>query len=183
MRRLLPAIAAAYFLSVAVATAGTFGAEVISAPKFTDPTLGVMKAATGALNKTSDTTLANIPGLAISLTAGATYVCRGHVYVAASNGTGGAKIGVGTSDTLTATTNRGFARAYTSSALAGIGNTGAFPAALVGLNSAIVDIDFNLEIIVNVGGTLTVQGAQNTSDPAQTTFAGIDSWLECEKIG
>src|ERR1700676_2293894 len=118
---------------------------------------------TSTLSKTSDTTLATVPGLSIALTAGKTYSCRGHL-VTTSTATGGLTASLVATNSLTATslTFTGFIW-NTPSLLGGVTNLTALPVGLGGGAAVISDYFFEGSIVVNVAGTLNVQAAQSAS--------------------
>lgn len=138
-------------------------------------------ASTATLTKTTDTAFATITGMSVALTAGKTYVFEGHITVTASGASGGAKITLATSDTLTAT-------ALTMTGLNMNGATTNAQSTATALGSAIgaatavtTDIYICGTITVNAAGTCVVQGAQNASNATGTTF-GIGSYISFTRI-
>lgn len=132
---------------------------------------------TSEFDKTSDTTLAAITGLSLSLTAAKTYTCHGYLPISAPS-TGGAKVALATSDTLTVTSVSfafgnilGTTNAVTTSFATGIGASGAVTTAFV----------LDATIVVNAGGTLIVEGAQNASNGTATKFLA-NGYFNCTKI-
>jgi hypothetical protein len=116
-------------------------------------------------DKTSDTTLANITGLSVDVTAGQTYSFRA-VLPTTSNVAGGIKVAISGTATATAIwyegliTNAGLTTQGRSAALDGAIGVTAVTAAMVVIEGTIT---------VNAGGTLTVQFAQNASNGAASS--------------
>lgn len=112
-------------------------------------------------DKTSDTALANITGLSVNIVAKKTYEFTVELYTT-SNVAGGVKVAIGGTATATTiiyeglTTNAGLT---TQSRGAALGDT-------VGAVTAVTAAKITIKgtIICNVGGTLTVQFAQNASN-------------------
>lgn len=140
----------------------------------------VSAVSTAQLDKTSDTALANITGLTLALTAAKTYVCHGAIY-ATTNASGGFKIALadsGTGGPLTVTSirygvasiNAGNIFNSTTTLGTGVGGNGA-----LGTNGWAT---IEATIVVNAGGNLAVQAAQNTSNGTTTSFL-VNSYLSC----
>ena len=166
-------------------TTGSGATVLATAPTISDPTLGTTKAATGGLNKTSDVSLAAVPGLAVSLTNGKTYVCTGHLLVSASGASGGVQVAIATTDTLTASSLRAAALLYNGTTLASNGGTGSatLPSTIGAITAVVTDVYFNFTIIPSATGTLQMEAAQNASNSTTTTIGGAGTWLKCDKSG
>ena len=135
-------------------TAVTFGmpVEVVTTTQF---------------DKTSDTTLANVPGLAVNVVAGATYVFRAYLPVT-SPATPGIKIAIGGTATWTSVAETSYA--YTTSAVTTATNTTATPGTVLTNNAtAFTSIIIEGTVKINAAGTLTVQMAQSVSNGTATS--------------
>jgi len=151
-------------LSAGSGTSGV-GASV-SRADHQHPNLAARVAADVAI--TSNATLANITGLSITVAAAGTYAFEAHLYTT-SNASGGVLVAIGGTATATAITydtmitNAGTVTQSTrQTALGGSG---------VGVTAVTVaNVTITGTITVNAGGTLTVMGAQNSSNAAATTF-------------
>lgn len=138
---------------------------------------------TAALTKTSDTTLETVPGLSLTLTAGKTYSCRGHLRVNASGAAGGIKVALVGDGTLSATQANwegvNFNGTTTNARTISTGVSGATP---IGEATAVVTtVEIWGAIVVNAGGVLAVQAAQNASSGTATTV-GTNSTFECIRV-
>jgi hypothetical protein len=91
-------------LTGAVTTsAGSCTTSVASGATLTDTINQEFVVSTSPLTKTSDTALATVTGLSIALTAGKTYQCTGHLTITASGASGGIKVALVASNSLSAT--------------------------------------------------------------------------------
>jgi hypothetical protein len=117
---------------------------------------------------TSNATLANITGLSVAVAAGATYSFEVYLYTT-SNASGGVLVAVGGTATATAITydtmitNGGTTTQSTRQAA--LGGSGVGVTSVTAANVSITGT-----ITVNAAGTLTIMGAQNSSNAAATTF-------------
>lgn len=117
---------------------------------------------TSQLSKTTDTTLAAVTGLTASLVAGGTY--KVYAYVPTTSGaSGGVKVALNTSDTLTLTSSNITATLNTASASAVVTTTSGLNTGL-GSTAAVTLAIIDATLVVNAAGTLTVTFAQNASD-------------------
>lgn len=128
------------------------------------------KRVTANFDKTN-TTLANVTGLSATLTAGKAYYFRAVLFVDA-HATGGCKFAIGGTCTATsiiyhikAINDGTSALAITSRQTSLGGNAGQ-----AGATALLVTIEG--QIVVNAGGTLTVQFAQNAASGTSTVLAG-----------
>lgn len=129
------------------------------------------KVSTAQLDKTSSSTLANIPGLSINVIAGATYAFEAYL-TGTATANGGAKFAIGGTCTATSVTYTGVnLNATTSNArttTTTLGNA-------VGASTAVLtNATITGAIVVNAAGTLTVQFAQNASH-ADTSSIYVNS--------
>ncbi len=139
-----------------------------------------VKRSSAQLDKATSTAFTSITGLAVALTAGATYKIKAHL-PCTSGASGGVKACIATSDTLT----------LTSSDLTGyINNTAVAPVIVhttSGLTTALgstqvaESVIIEGTLIVNAAGTLVIQGSQNASDAATTSFY-VGGYLEVARI-
>jgi hypothetical protein len=117
---------------------------------------------------TSNTTLAAVTGLSVAVAAGKTYAFEANLYTT-SNTSGGVKVAIAGTATATAIT---YDAVFTSAAAlalstrqTALGGSGVGVTAVTVANVRIIGT-----ITVNAAGTLIVQGAQNASNAAATTF-------------
>jgi hypothetical protein len=117
---------------------------------------------------TSDTTLAAVTGMSIAVEAGKTYAFEVNLYTT-SNTSGGVKIAIAGTATATAIT---YDAAFTSAAAVALAaRQTALGGSGVGVTAVTVaNVRITGTITVNAAGTLIVQGAQNASNAAATTF-------------
>jgi predicted RecA/RadA family phage recombinase len=122
--------------------------------------------ATTALAKTTNVTLADITGLSVTLAAGGKYAFKGTLFTS-STANGGAKVGFG--GTATATSLIAEGALWNGATIGTVAQVTAL-GTLVNATEATTKIEITGEIVVNAGGTLTIQGAQNASHADTTTF-------------
>jgi hypothetical protein len=126
---------------------------------------------TTQFDKTTDTVLANVPGLSVTLTAGRTYNVRVVLHVS-PDATGGAKVALG--GTATATTYRQeiiFIRGDNNT----IGISSGSPSLGTSLGTAgggYYEVTIDATILVNAGGTITAQFAENASSGTSSVLWG-----------
>lgn len=122
-----------------------------------------MARTTSQFDKTSDTTLADVPGLSVTVSAGQTYFFEAIVFCSGLGGGGGYKLAVGGTATATALIVDGV----------GASSSAALPVSRVttlganvapGTTNATASYRLSGTITVNAGGTLTIQFAQNSSN-------------------
>jgi hypothetical protein len=130
-----------------------------------------------AFAKTSDSALANVPGLAVTVTAGRTYQFRATLFTT-SNAAGGVKAAIGGSCTAAAIIYEGIALfgSITHNRAAALG---AAVAAVTAVTAALIQISGS--ITVSAGGTLTVQFAQNAGNVAASIVL-VGSTFEVENV-
>ncbi len=135
---------------------------------------------TSTLTKTSDTTLALVPGLSVALTAGGTYRISVHLEGTGAN-SGGLKAVLATADTLTLTSgllrgrNRNGTADNASTLITALGSD------FSNATTAYTDVTLEGTIVVNAAGTLEVQVAQATSNATSSTVTQ-GSWLEVKRL-
>ena len=122
---------------------------------------------TTQFDKTSDTTLANVPGLSVNVLAGATYVFRAYLPVTTTL-TPGIKIAIAGTSTWTSVNETAYA--YTAIAIATANNvTATSGTVLINAAAAYTNILVEGTVKINTAGTLTVQMAQSTSNGTATS--------------
>jgi hypothetical protein len=127
---------------------------------------------TSQLDKTSNTTLATATGLTLSLVAAKTYTIKGWISVT-SGAAGGLKLALIAAASLSATSCRFNARAMNGTTIVSNTTVTSLGSNLVATNAVITDVYIEGSIVVNAGGTINVQMAQNTSDATTSSvFAG-----------
>lgn len=176
---LLPLLfAAAFALAPLAHAAGTvnFGNKPL-----VDPTLGTIVRSTGSVTATSNTTLANVPGLAITLTSGAHYICEGNIFVSSVNASGGIKIGTGTSGSLTVSNFRSWTWIWNNGTVQAAGTGGVFNGSIGGFTGTATNVTFLFEIDPSATDVLTITAAQNASFATSTVTGAPSSYLRCEK--
>ncbi|HEV8679338.1 MAG TPA: hypothetical protein VGQ90_08180, partial [Stellaceae bacterium] len=134
----------------------------------TDTTNQEFQVSSATLTKTSDTALAIIPGLSQALTAGKTYHCRGHL-TGTSGTSGGIKVALVATSGLSATQTT--FTGYTWNGTTAVANTTVTAlGSNIAANTAVYsDLYIDGSILVNAGGTINVEGAQNASNSTPTT--------------
>lgn len=150
----------------------------LTTPTLTDPIMPGFVVSTSTLTKTTDTALATVPGLSVALTAGKTYNCHGHLTGAQAGG--GLKLEMVGTGGLTATS-----ASFTAELTANTIITQTTTVTALGTDMAgffdYTNVYIDGAIVVNAGGTINVQAAQNTSDGAATTIL-VNSTFQCVRV-
>lgn len=149
-------------------TTGTGKAVLQTSPTVTDAIQNGNAICASALTKTSDTTLANISGLSVNVTAAGKYNFRAHL-TGTADAAGGIKVALG--GTATATSLQATAWNWSGSTINAVSSATALATALGAATAVYTDIIIEGSIVVNAAGTLTVMAAQNVSDVTSTTVA------------
>lgn len=142
------------------------GAVQISSPSATPTTLAAICTATQTY--TNNATPAAIPGMSITVSSGKTYIIR--VHVMSTSGAGGVTVALGGTATLTSCLGTGVyfsttgTMLNTTSQFSGAGTIAA--ASAVNASDAYID----MTIVVNNGGTIVIQGCQNSSNGSSSTI-------------
>ncbi len=130
------------------------------------------------LDRVSSTTLTNVPNLTATVVAGGTYIFRAKLLgVATTNG--GSKVGLGGTCTATAVTF--FAQNFNTVTTNAAGTGVALATAYIGTTTVFTDIVIEGTITVALGGTLTVQFAQNASH-ADTSSVYVGSAFTVTRV-
>ncbi len=129
-------------------------------------TQGLVRVST-QFDKTSDVTLANVPGLSVTVLAGKSYGFTATLYTS-SNVAGGVQAAIAGTATATAVIYEG---ETTAGAAIGAQTRATALATAVGALTTVTAARIDIEgtITVNAGGTLTVQFAQNASNGAASS--------------
>lgn len=137
---------------------------------------------TTQLDATSNTTLANIPGMVTDTLQPGTY--RFKIYLSGTaNAAGGTKVAFkfGTASMLTSIEAE--AKAFTASAVAvSRANTATDQASLVAVTAANIAIEIIGTVVVATAGTLQLQAAQNASNASATSIYTSGSFMEFNKM-
>ena len=123
------------------------------------------------LDKTTDTTLANLVGLdAIALVAGATYDFEINL-AGTANASGGWKVAFNYTNSLTLTSLEATGQAFTAAAVAvQHTTTTTTQTALISSTAAVISGRITGRLVVNAAGTLVVQFAQNASNGSASSI-------------
>ena len=124
---------------------------------------------TSALTKNGSAAYSDVPGLSMTLAAGGIYRISLVLQSTVASGTGGIKYAFNYTNGLTLTSLNTTAQGFTASAVA-VQNASSTTAQADLFTQAAVVISVAIEgiIVVNAGGTITVQMAQNTSNGSDT---------------
>ena len=122
----------------------------------------------GSFSATSNTTLANVTGLSATLVSAGTYVFNGYLSTT-NNATGGLKIAL-SGGTATATAVLADCWTYNGSTISNETNSTSLAGPLVNAAVAATAVEFSGTIVVNAGGTVILQAAQNTSNATPLTI-------------
>lgn len=152
----------------------------VAGSKLLDQIFDLHVAATAQLDKTTDTTLAAVTGLSVTLVAGKTYILDGWLSTTAG-ASGGLKVALVASGGLTITSGRYGAVALNGTTTVANTTVTALGSNIVANTAVVTDVEIGGTIVVNAGGTLTVQAAQNASN-ATTTSVFANSHLMARRI-
>lgn len=173
--------AAAAVYDNGTAPSGSAGTGYVRAgsPSITDPLISTHVISTAQLDATNNTTIAIVPGLSVPLVAGGKYQCRGHL-TGTSGSAGGVKMAlVGTSG-LSVTSLSITAQVWAGSSIGGLGTVTSLGSVSIGNTVAFTDIYFEGALVVNAGGTINVEVAQQASN-GTTTSVLVNSTLACDR--
>jgi hypothetical protein len=162
------------FVSVTtIANALTSGATL------TDVINNDCKYVTSATPVTSSTALVPITGLSVALTGGGVYMVRVFLPITC-NVAGGALVALAASGGLTATSMNYTAKLLTATGLA-VGTTTTIGTG-IGSTAQVIGAEIDGVIVVNVGGNLVAQIAQNFSSGAGATTALVNGYMLVTRI-
>ena len=134
-----------------------------------------------ALTKNNNTTLSDITGCSVSLSASTTYMVRGRITVN-GNGTADFKIGwTYPSGCLIYWTAEGFntGSVYVSTNLTETSTPGFGAGNIAGTTDDVVTFEA-VVVVSTTAGTLQLQGAQQTADVSNTIFRATTTYFETE---
>jgi len=137
-------------------------------------------ACTSQLDKTSNTTLATVTGLSAVLVAGKTYNIEGWLSTTAG-ASGGLKVALVASGGLTATSCRFQAFAWNGTTAVANTTVTSLGSNIVANTAVVTDVYIKGSIVVNAGGTINVQAAQNASN-GTTTSVFVGSTFSARRI-
>lgn len=115
---------------------------------------------------TSNTTPADIPGMSLNVSSGQTYVIR--IHAMGTSSTGGLTLAFGGSATFTSA--QGSSLMWTSGTAGQYRNITTKGTIATSGASSLTDIYADITVVINAGGTLTIQGSQNSLDAASSTI-------------
>lgn len=118
---------------------------------------------TAQFDKTTDTTLAAVTGLALPLAAAGTYVVS-VVLPVTSGASGGVKVALNTADTLTLTSSNITSKIFNTAVSPVVLNTASGLNTGQGATQIAVQVLIDAVLVVNAAGTLNVMFAQNASN-------------------
>lgn len=157
------------------------GAITVGTVAQSDLTGNLTVISTSVLTKNADTAFALVPGLTVSLAAGATYVLSGHLTITASNAAAGIKVTLATPDTLTLTSGTFSGMNFNGTTTNANSTATALGSAVAAATAAVTDVYIEGSLVVNAAGTLQVQAAQNASNASNMTV-GTGSFLTLTKV-
>lgn len=171
-----PAFSADYNTQLAELRKTNSGARAVGILDAINPLISSVLT-TDSTHAQSNTTLANVGGLSVTLQAGKTYIVRAMLFTTA-NASHGNKVDLG-GGTATVTAFRGVASIFTASAVTKTRLTALTTSA--GNNADNVMIQIEARVVVNAAGSLIVRHAQNTSGATDSIiYAG--SFLTAQEI-
>ena len=134
--------------------------------------LSTSAVSSAVLTATSNTVLAPVTGLTVNLITGATYIWD--IYLQGTAGaSGGLKVAFG--GTATATSFASDSWMYNGATLAAQLQATSFASNLIAANAIYTTAYLTGTMVVNAGGTVTIQAAQNTSNGTSTTVAVLSN--------
>lgn len=149
-------------------TSGTGNLVFNNSPTITNAIQNGNAVCTAPSTFNTNTTLANITGLTVNVTAAGTYNFRAHL-AGTANASGGIKVAIG--GTATATSVQATAWNWNGITVNTVNSATALASAFGGATAAYTDVIIEGSIVVNAAGTLTVMAAQNASFASNTTVA------------
>ena len=159
----LPAASTALTTTFGIAQSGSFGAIC-----------------TTALALTNQNTLTQVPGMSVSVLAGATYMVDLYLSVTASAGGGIAvNLGQGTAAAATFTMDTWL---YNGTTVQGQGNTTALTTSLPTFTGLVTAISTQGSFIATKSGTVAVFASQNVGGTASTTTVNVGSYINLTRL-
>ena len=143
---------------------------------------GLVCRTTGGFSKTSNTSLANVTGLTHNVLAGEVYAFRAILFTT-SNVSGGVKFAIAGTATATSFIARALVDDTSALKVVGTARTTTLGATIGDITAVTVaNVIIEGTIVVNAGGTLTVQFAQNASNVNASTVL-TNSYFQLISIG
>ena len=150
----------------ATITSPTITGATITTSTITDAIQNGNMTSTGTLTATSNTTLANITGLSYTATAAGTYNFHIHL-TGVSGASGGLKVAF--AGTATATSFTSTCWDYNGTTLNAVTTQTTLGSSMIANTASYSDLVCDGAIVVNAGGSLALQAAQNASNATSTT--------------
>jgi hypothetical protein len=135
---------------------------------------------TSTLTKTNDTSFAVVPGLSQTLTAGKTYSCHGHL-TGVSGASGGIKVALVATSSLSATSATFTGLGWNGMTVVAQTTVAALGSNIIASTAVYSDLYITGSIVVNAGGVINVEAAQNVSNGTATT-ALAGSTFGCVRV-
>lgn len=135
---------------------------------------------TSGFTATSNTVLANVVGMTLNLVAGATYIIEAY-FSCSSAATPGIKISLGAGGTATATSLLLDTWGFNTTTTTAQANSTSFAGNQIAAAVVTTAVTMNGTLVVNAGGTLQVQAAQDVSNATSTTIA-VGSFITATRI-
>lgn len=171
-----PAFSADYATQLAELKKTNSAARAAGILDATNPLLSTVLV-TDSTHAQTNTTLAAVTGLSVTLQAGKTYLVKAVLFTTAG-AAGGNKVDLG-GGTATVTSFRGLAQVYGTGAPANTRLTAITTSAGATADNTLIVL--TARIVVNAAGTLVVRHAQNASDASNSTiFAG--SYITAQEV-
>ncbi len=179
----MPALTGSATTSAGSCATSLSSTAVPSGATLTDTINQEFTVSTSELDQSNTVTLATVTGLSIALTAAKTYSCNGHLSTA-SNGTAGIKVALVASNSLSATSASFTGFTWNGSTVVAQTTVTTLGSNIQASNSVTTDIYITGAIVVNAGGTINVQAAQNTqtSGSPATAKVFINSTFRCVRV-
>lgn len=155
---------------VVLQSSPTINTPTIATGTLTDPIINDVKASTSTLTKTSSTSFSVIPGLSVNLTTSGVYVCYANL-VGTADITGGIQVKMVATNSLSATSASFTAINFNGAVTNVVTHTTvtALDSSFGEATAVYTNMVINGTIVVNAGGTLNLEAAQNTSSGTSTT--------------
>lgn len=160
----------------AIASQAIAGNNTVLTPNISDTLLaGQQGVTTATFNSFQTTTVAAVPGLAVTLTTSGTYAIHGQLQGTSINA-GGLKATLTAPGSLTLTSANITGWTYSGTTLAFNTNITALTQDFAGITNTYTNVIFDGTLVVNQGGILNVSASQHTSASTSTTI-GAGSYL------
>lgn len=138
--------------------------------------------ATATTTQTASTAFIVATGLSQNLTAGKTYSCSGHLSTSVSSATYGIAIQLIGTNSLSATSASFTGFAWNGTTAESKTTVTALATNIVGIAALVTDVYINGAIVVNAGGTINVEVAEDVSHSGATAAVLINSTFGCVRV-